>query len=88
MRKRIISNSLQVYPNPTQSEVNISFDTPGNSATIKLMDLSGKEVYAIKANNLDNSYQGSIDLAGLAKGVYMLRISTGETQVTRRLIKN
>jgi hypothetical protein len=84
-----LGQSLQVYPNPTNDRVHVAFATAGNQmATIRVLELSGKEVLRINANNINGTYTGTIDLSDLARGVYMLEIGTGDLTATRRLIKN
>lgn len=84
-----LGKSLQVYPNPTTDKVNVEFDAPGSqNATIRVLELSGKEVLEIEANNINGKYKGTVDLKKLARGVYMIEINAGELKANRRLIKN
>jgi hypothetical protein len=84
-----LSKSLSVYPNPTNNSTKVSFNAPGNqSAVIRILELSGKEVIRVEENQLNGQYNGELNLAKLSRGVYMLEISSGDLKATRRLIKN
>ncbi len=83
----LLNQTLQIFPNPAKSEVNLSFNRVSEEARIVLMDLSGKELMVREINNAGDFYSGRIDLSELSDGVYMLQISDGEVVVNRRLIK-
>ncbi|MBQ7279445.1 MAG: T9SS type A sorting domain-containing protein [Bacteroidales bacterium] len=68
---------VSIYPNPATSMVRIN---GVDNARIELMDMSGRTL-------LRNTQSNSINLAGIANGVYMLRISTSEGSTTRQIIK-
>ncbi len=83
----LLNQTLELYPNPAKSEVNISFSRVNEKARVALLDLSGKELFVREINNAGEFYSGRIDLSELSDGVYMLQISDGEVVVNRRLIK-
>ena len=87
LEESLLNNSLQIYPNPASTQVEISFDREGSTAEIMLLDLSGKELLSREINQVADQYSGMIDISNLADGVYMLQIRDGETLVNRRLIK-
>lgn len=77
------------YPNPFVNTIsaNISLEKE-ESITIHLFDLSGKMLktemrYGIKGNNLVTISK----LDQLSKGIYLLRITAGNSTVTERIIK-
>lgn len=77
---------LQVFPNPTSSMFTVaSASLNTQNLTISLLDIQGKELFSDfvgSVNGLNRSYS----VAELAKGVYMLRLSDGETQTFRKLV--
>ncbi len=88
LTENALSRSLEVFPNPTSASLNVSFDAQGaQSADIRLMDLSGRQVKTIKADNLNGEFSTELNMSDLADGVYMLNISAGDMQTTRRVIK-
>lgn len=84
-----LARTVSVYPNPTSGMVNITFNSLGNaSGTLRVLELSGKEVLRVQEDNINGEYTGQLDISKLATGVYMLEISSGDLKATRRLIKN
>ena len=87
--ENLLSRSLAIYPNPTQGEVSIMFTTgDSKDATIRVLDLSGKEMIKFTKTNLNGKFDGTLDISKLADGVYMLEVSDGNLTTNRRLIKN
>lgn len=82
---------LQVYPNPTQEVVTLSYYTDiRTTMDIQVLDVLGKKVLAVRYEPLElGSNQHQISLAQLPKGVYLLQISHSDYvyQITRRIVK-
>ncbi len=72
-------NLISIYPNPVTSKFIITGLPENEVNDIFIFDVLGKQVYSQKVHET-----AEIDLTGLSKGVYFVRI--GET--TRKLIKN
>lgn len=78
------SDDFKVYPNPAKSMLNIG--TAGNTMPIEsiaINDISGKTVLA---KNIQ-SIQTAIDVSGLAKGIYLIRIKSADKEKTVKLVK-
>lgn len=71
--------SIRVYPNPTEGFIVIE---SGESATMRLTDLMGKEcgVYTLEQKT------NEIDLTSLPKGIYLCRIEYSKKALFRKLI--
>jgi len=84
----IISSSIQnikVFPNPATGNVTISFqnEIPSQKVSINLTDLTGKvfltnEIIAEKNVNLNTGH--------LAKGIYILKVKTGSSIYSEKLM--
>jgi hypothetical protein len=71
----------QVYPNPTTGLLTIS------SAEA----ISGVEVYNVigkRVLQVTNVVNNSVDVSSLSKGIYMLKIASGDSIATKKIIKN
>lgn len=79
------SNTLEVYPNPTQTELSISTKVSLGNATIKLTDLNGREVFNIRRDLIDTIL---INTANLQDGIYILSISGENFNFVEKVIKN
>ncbi len=79
---------LQNYPNPFNPKTRIKFDVPKTSSvTIKIIDLSGKEVMTIVNSVFEaGSYEALIDAANLASGTYFCRMESADFLKTRKIV--
>jgi hypothetical protein len=74
---------LEMYPNPTDDELNVSFDLPNaDDLTISLIDLSGKVIqkHLVKAKEGKNLVM--MNTQELAAGMYQLLILGSNGQKT------
>ena len=68
---------LEIYPNPADDILNISFRiNEMQSVKVKLISLEGVTIYSESVVKFDGNFTKQIDLAFLSKGIYMLQIST------------
>lgn len=78
--------NLEVFPNPANSNLNVSFDLPsGNDiAWIEVLDLTGK---VILSENMSDS-RISLDVSSLQSGAYLLKISSEDINTAYIFTKN
>ncbi len=72
-------NQINIYPNPTHDQITI--ESSGFSSMI-LMNITGQELYHINQPR----QRETISLAGLSSGIYLVKFSLGQQQVTRKII--
>ena len=79
--------NIDIYPNPTNDILNISFDGNINKiSSINILSILGEEINtAIPIHKNENTI--SIDLGNLPIGVYFIRVLVGNTFITRKIIK-
>ena len=75
----MLENSLKIYPNPTDNILFIKGNK--NSINISIYNMLGKEVLSKMNTN-------NIDVNVLPKGVYIIKIYDGTSQINRKFIKN
>ena len=75
-------NSLSIYPNPMQDNVQIRSDY-GKKLAVELMDMSGKTLLT----STIQSGVTSLNLAAQARGVYFIRVSENGNARVYKLIK-
>ena len=80
---KLPSNSASIYPNPANSEVTVSVDNKYHVQSIQMMDITGREVKNLTANNVVN-----INISDLKSGYYILNIQTTEGVISSKLIKD
>jgi len=81
---------MQNYPNPFNPTTNINFTLPENFAgnvTMKVYDLTGKEVATLLNNTLNSgSYSVAFDGSKLSSGIYFYKLSAGSYSDVKRMI--
>lgn len=71
--------SISLYPNPTSGKVTLSFYSASNEiANMQVTDLTGRNVQSLDITVIEGLNEYEADLSKLAKGVYMLRLASGE----------
>ncbi len=73
----IISNNINVYPNPASNYVMIN---NAENANIQVYDVMGNKVLDIK--NISNEYK--MDVSNLSQGSYMMKIMQNNQVITKR----
>ncbi|MFN4813312.1 MAG: M43 family zinc metalloprotease [Bacteroidota bacterium] len=84
-----LENNFRVYPNPSDQDAVVYFSTESNATiVVKVFDLLGKEVYT---NNMGTLAAGNHNLilnkeTLSGSGLYFVRLSVNDTQLTRKFI--
>jgi hypothetical protein len=81
--------NLSVFPNPTSTNLNVSFNLPkADEMSIALYDLQGKVVLEKKlGTKAMGKYQELLNISALPNGVYVCRISGVHNSITKQIIK-
>ena len=81
------TNSISVYPNPTSGMFNIFISNADfTELLITVSDVQGRLVYNLTDKNITSNYNKQIDLEGLAKGIYYIRLSNGSEVKIQKLV--
>ena len=84
--ENIILQNLNIYPNPTDSYLNINGDLETlMNASAQIFDISGKKVQDVNLNFSSNN--ATIDVSSLRTGTYILTLSKGEAKKSYKFIK-
>jgi len=70
-----------VYPNPNTGVFKI--DVESEKWRYQLLDLNGKVILS----SAQLSYATQVNISGIAKGVYILKINIGDSQIFKRVVK-
>ena len=78
----------QNYPNPFNPSTKINYELPvSNFVTIKVYDLTGKEVVTLISMKQDaGRYSVTLNGADLSSGMYFYKLTSGDYTETRRMI--
>ncbi|MCO6176283.1 T9SS type A sorting domain-containing protein [Flavobacterium sp. NRK F10] len=74
---------VSLYPNPSQSVLNIEIPETKNYNSLSIVNMSGVEV--LKRNNITT--HNTINIDSLAKGTYILKLASESTSETKIFIK-
>lgn len=79
--------TVVIYPNPTATTFNIAI-TNGNISELMIVitDMQGKEIYTIQEKGVPANYSKQIDVSGFAKGIYYLKLNTGNAPQVHKLV--
>ena len=78
--------SFVIFPNPTGGIFTISYTIPENEAiNLKIIELTGQVVYSNKNLNALSGQENQIDVTGLKKGIYIIRLETVSGIVTKKV---
>lgn len=80
--------SLQIFPNPTQSNFNLVVDIKENEKVkIELKNMLGKTVKTISDKNFPaNSYRFNVETEDLAPGIYLVSLTVGNENIVKKLV--
>lgn len=81
-----ILKTLSLYPNPVNSgnALNVSISN-AVSGTLKIYSITGKLVYS---SLVDDFKSKTIDVSGFSNGVYLLKLETNLTSISKKVIIN
>jgi endonuclease I/chitodextrinase len=77
-----ILESFKMYPNPLKGN-NLFIRTEQNS-TIKIYNVLGKLILS----DIVNSNKNKVDVSSLQKGIYLIKVTSGNSTTTKKLIKS
>ncbi len=83
--EELISQTVQLYPNPANELVTIEIPAEMIVSTIQITDLSGRLVEVNMINAGNNRY--NVPVSNLASGTYQIVILTDEYQLVKRFVK-
>ena len=80
-------NELEIYPNPSEGELNVHFSIPSNNdVLIKIQDVVGKTEQSQTIKAIEGSNLVLLDTKNLSSGIYFLNIQIGNSSKTFQFI--
>jgi hypothetical protein len=74
---------FMIVPNPTNAMTTVYMNTIVEEGSFTVIDAMGRTIFAGYINNTDNV---DVDATQLQSGVYMVVVTVGNQQLTRRLV--
>ena len=82
-----INPDLNIFPNPTDNNVSIKIDYELGSSIIQVFDINGREMMKEELSNT-KGFNLFIPSLYYKPGTYLVRLSNGNYNITRKFIKN
>ena len=85
--KNLQIGELSLYPNPSNSNFNLVFNSSTNqAANVSVYDINGKQVLVanIELRTGENSFLGNV--ASLQNGIYIVQLKTNNETVSKKLV--
>jgi len=83
------SMSISVYPNPVTENLMIQLNSSVSiSASIVVKDILGKTIVGENVQLSKGTNAVSFDLSSLIAGVYLVKIDSGTSQITKKIVVN
>ena len=80
-------DKLNVYPNPSRGEFNISFDLENRQDVyLTITNYLGKVIFTQELKDHEGLYNKTIDLGNKANGIYMLNIITNYQNINQKIV--
>jgi len=79
------TNDVRLYPNPTNSVLNIKHDLTSDGQ-ITIFDITGKEVKLLFDGNLEASRNITFQVSEMSSGIYFVRIASEGKSVVKKLM--
>jgi phosphotransferase system HPr-like phosphotransfer protein len=74
-----LSNEVVVYPNPNKGQFQL--ELPGAEANVEVFNISGTLILAKKVSNKE-----TIDLGNTSKGIYLVKVTSGNTVSNKKIV--
>jgi len=83
--RSMLNTNLAAYPNPTQNRLLVPHAAAGRGAQVNVLNATGAKVASFVAQ--PGSTETAVELANLAKGLYLVEYADGGVRSTARIVK-
>jgi PA domain-containing protein/type IX secretion system substrate protein len=77
---------IQMYPNPTNGQLNIAIKEYSGKLSIEVFDLNGRKVHNQEVN--DFNVESAVNLSAFQTGVYMVKLNGDNLNYSQKVILN
>lgn len=78
---------FKLYPNPSGGDFKLEFSTSSiDLVELRVFDLAGRTVYRKDYNNVSSFFDEEVSLGNISRGIYLIRITSGASIATRKII--
>ncbi|MFY7787976.1 MAG: T9SS type A sorting domain-containing protein, partial [Thermoflexibacteraceae bacterium] len=77
--------TYNIYPNPTNDVLNVSFEDVAENANVRIVNLAGVEVYNRNVTSTDRLFK--VDVSQFTQGMYIITVTDKTRTSTQKFIK-
>ena len=78
---------FKLYPNPSRGDFKLEFSTSSiDLVELRVFDLAGRTVYKKDYNNVSSFFDEEVSLGNISRGIYLIRITSGASIATRKIV--
>jgi len=77
---------LKIFPNPSQGFLHVSFINANSNVLINIFDTLGRSIKKLDFKNVSFEFNKIVNLQGLSKGVYFIKIINGSSETVKKII--
>jgi len=82
----LLNSGCQVYPNPTDGKILVTFNTDFSKLDFEIYNLFGQEIMKLNIEEYLSMTSLSFDLNGYSPGLYTIKIKAGNSVIIRKII--
>ncbi|MFZ4547829.1 MAG: C10 family peptidase [Bacteroidales bacterium] len=79
---------FSVYPNPAQNQISLNLNSKGEECVIQLISTNGTVVFQEVLGSTVATYVDKIDVSNIPRGLYILKVSSGNGTNFKRVVLN
>ena len=87
LEEPLISNDIQMYPNPTDGQIVMQIKQLKGNINLEVVNLLNEKVWSA-SKEVNPGTKFTIDLSGNPKGIYFIRLTMGDLDVIKKIVKN
>jgi len=76
---------FEVFPNPTRNDINMIIST-SEDVEFSLFDIRGRKVMENNFVNNSSVFNKTVNVSGIASGVYILTVESGSKKATKKIV--
>jgi len=78
---------MAVYPNPSSDMINFKFKIKtAQQINVEILDINGKLIHSENFGKIQGETKQNMNISGIARGTYLVRIKGEQTTETRKLV--
>lgn len=86
--EELSANSFTVFPNPTQSKLNINLTQLNEAVVVNITDVLGQVLETVDVDSRESNILYSMDVTDLPNGIYFINVKGEVNQFVKRFVKN